>query len=499
METDFKKQFEEIESLIKSAKWEAAQKRLIALRKKRFPKTNVLDFSKLCRRANLPDVGLSVLRPFVKPSLYDHLTSNDLYRAEYAANLISVGACSEAGKLLSSINLEKNPEVRFFKAGLHLREWDFSSAAPLYQAYIKGLESNTYQKAVANLNLAMCLIFEERYEEATSCINDVLVTDASVMTPLLKGNAYRMFGALEFQRGNYPFALMNFQRAYSIFSDSAGLERFNIRKWIALCSYFSSSGSELAKIAVDGIKQEAIIRNNPESVRDIDYQIACFHKDEKTLLKLYFGTPFEGFKERLTKRFPDLLITKEYFWEMNGGGEKSPYVFDMTKLKIKPGQSAYRLLGALQSDFYRSFSVVEVFEKTFPDEHYSLASSKFRVYNVVKILREIFKKGRVPLLISTVDSKYSLEAVGPVTVVCRDSRFGSASSEEHRINKLRQEFKEKQFNAVDVAELLDVSRRSANILLREALDNGSLCKQGKGSATKYYFPENGVLPLKTAA
>lgn len=487
-----------IENLIKQAQWKKAQESLLALRKKRVPDEFRLRFATLCRRANVSDLGLSILKEIVRPDGKKKAFGTDAHRAEYAASLVRVGACREAEKLFESVDLEACPEAVFFKAGLFVKVWNYSDAIPLYRRYLVTQEEGSYTYLVGQINLAMCLIFEGEYDEAARHINAILVSEGDSHWTLIKGNAYRMLGGLEVHRGNYDAAMTAFYHAQRIFTDAEGIDRFLIRKWVALINYFLAKGSDSARNGVLEVRKEAEKRKHWESVRDIDFQLACFDGDHKTLVKLYFGTPFESFKKRLLKRNPELQIPNVYYWDLDPMEKGHETTFDLFESGIKPGQSIFRLLQVLLSDFYRSFGIVDLFESTFPGEFYISGSAEERVYQALKRLRKEFIDRKIPLTIESTDGGFRLVGTKPVRILCGRGETSSKTQADHRLEQLRHKFQKGSFGVTDAVDTLGLSKRTVNALINDGMEKGVLAKSGSGNRIQYQFVEGLEFPLKKA-
>lgn len=475
-----------VEELIKTSQREAAQKVLLTLRKQKIPERLILQFSNLCRRAEIPAVGLSVLAPAVVGKGRKKIQGSDEHRVEYAACLIILGACREAEKFLSSVDLESNPMGQFLSAGLCMKEWRYKEAEILFRKYMGKTTDQPYANTIGKINLALCLVFGEKYEEAASLINEVLLfANENTQWKIVKGNAYRILGSLEYYRGNYEFAVNAFHQAHKVFSDANTNDHFLIRKWLTLTNYKLSNGSasELAK--VQKYREEAIARKHWEAVRDVDYQVAVHQKDEAALLKLYFGTPFEGFKNRILKHLTAGKIPTQYYWKLFKGERGIPRKFNASEIGLKPGLAMYRLYQALISDFYRPLTVVELFEKTFPGEHYIPDSSEKRVYQVVSRLRRELPKD-LPLEIDSEEHPFCMVAKAPLEILCEDNRVNTDTQYDHRIEQLRQLF-DGPFSIALAGQRLGIARRTANKLVASALANGDVIRLGAGNRTQYVF------------
>ncbi|MBI1861542.1 MAG: hypothetical protein HYR96_11555 [Deltaproteobacteria bacterium] len=490
---DTSAKMDRIVEMIHNSQWGQAKEALEKLRRKKISGADLIRFASLCRRANLPSLGLSVLRPVVRPSSRKTLAATPQHLTEYAACLIRVGACREAEALFTQFDLELVPESYFYKALLHVKEWEYEQAISLLSQHIDRMRKDPYVVAISQLNLAMCLLFEERNFEARNVLVEVLNSPQMAHHRIISGNCHRLFGNLEFQSGDSKQALVSFQKALEIFGNPEDIDAFLARKWVAITNHALKVRGSSA--SVRAISQEAVQRMHWESLRDIDYQIALLEQDEDKLIHLHFGTPFVSFKRRIERRFPDLVIPQVLRWSPGNRAMVDGEEFDLRTSSFRPGQTSHRLLSVLMSDFYRPFHTLDLFQGVFPGEVYASGHSEQRVYQALARLRRELKTQESSIKVSSGrENQFRLGVEAPVEfVIHRDDRTVSYAL-DHRTQVLRRTFGANVFMVTDVMKCLGLARRTANDVLKEAVQSGVLLKLGSGAHTHYRISETIVRP-----
>lgn len=475
-----------IEEEIRKANWQVAAERLLALKNRKVPEAFLKRYAILARRANVPQYALSLLKPIVRGTNRKGVISSEDLRAEYAANLVRLGVCQEAQAIYNSIDYKKVPEAHQTAAHLHIKNWDYAQAITHLEAFLNISSLTKYTEAIAKINLSLCHIYEENYQVAANYLNDVLTLEANEQTHLLKGNALRFLGNMEYQQENYATALQFFKKARLQLSSSTGIDAFLIEKWIALSTLHLEAGSERSRQTVKEISEKALKIRHWESLRDIDYQLGMFDKNESLLLRVYFGTPFSSFRERILRKLPSLSVPSEYTWNLGKADALTPRTrFDINEQEIKAGQLIHRVLSALSKDFYRPLTSIDIFDKAFQDSAYSSKHSEQRVYQAMMRVRQWLEDKKLPLLVDSTDNYYSLGSSVALDFIVRIEEKPMTQS-EFRIKKL-QETLPHPFTLAEAATVLGISARRTSDLLHENVKAGVLEITGKASKTRYIF------------
>ncbi len=427
----FKQQSSEIDSLIKTGQWRKAQKALVNLKRRKLPREILVDFAALCRRANYPGLGISVLRPVIySNSKKLDATVTAAEKVEYAYCLIRVGANQEARHLLSDPLLQGSAEIVAILATLHIKDWNYPAAIPLFCRFLQVKELSEYSRRTGQLNLASCLLFEGKVSEAQTLTTEVLASALFMSHAIFAGTALRLAGTVAFELGEYEAAVAHFEKSYEQFPESNLVDRFLTRKWMGITHFVLSNGDKPSIDEIQDLYREATTWKNWESIRDLDFHIACHRKDEKKLAHLFYGTPYRSYKKKIEGRFTDLTIPENYEWRLGKSPtpqgktkakakpKKAP-VIDWSQAKSRPPEPIQCLLSILTSDFYRPFGLVELFEKLFQGEFYQSEKSEKNVYQLVLRAQKWLKKTKTPLTVEYNNDGVQLKETSPCTILVR--------------------------------------------------------------------------------
>lgn len=486
-----------IDSLIKEAKWKEAQLELSQFRKgKALPRPHVLPFAQLCRRASIPELGLTALRPFVCPTGRQlGKAASEAERTEYATILIRIGLCNEARNLLSNATTKSSTEVVHTLAYLNSKRWNYPAATKYFLEYTSRSELDSYALQIGRLNLAMSLTFEEKLDHAEDVIQSVLNSKEAKSFDLVKANALRLFGVIAFHKGDHKEAIRLLKLSSDAFPESNSIDLFLNEKWTAIVNYCVSRASNESREKIEAVRKKAVQLTHWESVRDIEYHTAAFDGDENKLIYLYYGTPYEHFRNRITRKFPNLKIPKSLVWRPSGNSNLAKHVFDITQCNLKVGHASHRLLSILSSDFYRPFSTVDVFDHVFSEENYLPGSSESRAYQIISRTRLWLKAEKIPLEIVSIGNGVRLMEKDCAVVVQENST--GEEQDYYRLEMIRFKLGD-SFSVSEAVPLFDVSRRTVISLITNAVNEGVLIRTGKGKNTRYTFAEASNASKKAA-
>ena len=252
------------------------------------------------------------------------------------------------------------------------------------------------------------------------------------------------------------------------------------KKWNAILKLYRGDGAQADAIqALHWVREHAQATSDWELARDCDLHQALACKDQSLVLKLYFGTPFAKFRERLLEdaaKWMDILPL-QYDFAPKGESARS---FDVAagreaqRASLRRGKNMHRLLTRLASDFYRPFLFSEA-----EAQKYSLIAHRLRVW---------FEDYEIPLGVQILDGSVRLLWRGPyaLRVVQELKNSMTADRDQLHIEELVEVFKERSFTSREAATHLEVSVRSAVHLLAIAIEQKKLLRSGNGRSTLYH-------------
>jgi hypothetical protein len=237
-------------------------------------------------------------------------------------------------------------------------------------------------------------------------------------------------------------------------------------------------------------------------VRDCDYYLALATSHQDLFNRLYFGTPFASFRDRLLRKAGSSYVRPTTYLLMSDGLVKPERIFDLQvgtevegTAKLKAGQKLHLLLRGLCRDFYRPVLIGTLFGSVCPGEFYDPANATKKVDELVRRLRLWIKESEFPFEVVVENNSYRLSNLGSVALRVADP-IGETTSAvveaplNFNLQKVRQSLENDEFSCARVAEILEMSTRRASTLLSQAVQAGELSRSGEGRATRYRFTTN---------
>ena len=408
------------------------QNELDGLELERVPNRYAARIASLARRVSRGSLGVDILYPIVRPrdSKKAKATGEDI--AEYAALLTYLGSWREALGLLKKLNPEEFPQVWLYQAFGFFAHWDYKGAIEPLQKYITSKTLSDYERLVGQLNLAAAWVNEKKYDDARELLQLVIREARKESYKTILANALERSAELSIGLKHWKTAETLLLEAESLISEKNNLYNLFIRKWMVFLNILSEGYPEHYQIKLKNLRAEAQQLQHWETVRDCDRFEAVVTQNKKLLLKVYFGTPHENFRQKLIREFKSTVVIPEFYvW----GSElteidSSPLTLDVSEGVLKTRNSegiisltgktlakdslSFRLLSVLSSDFYSPFGDRYLFAQLYPKENYQPKSSKEKVCVVVQELRNWFHQNGVPLIITEKNGFFKQEIVGPL-------------------------------------------------------------------------------------
>lgn len=491
MDKDLKSLGNSIDALIRNGQGADARQTLAKIIKETvIPREFADRFAELARRLNEPMTGLRLLRPYVRPSDRKKVEATDSEKSEYAGSLIRLGAFSEAKGILATVSTKFAPAL-LFRAFAEMGTWNYKDCLDPLNKYLTAPGITDYQILIGKVNLSSALIYEGHFAEARKVLEDVLEATEKVKAWLLHGNALELSAACSVYEGSPQDADFYLRRAEDILKSQQSFDFFLMEKWRAISKLLLEKGSPASLTALAYVRQKALERRHYETVRDCDRFKAVTCKSKSLATYLYFGTPFESFREKLIRDTKDFLEYPSSFNWTLGDSEKASKTLDVLEGKgplgtnLKSGQAPHRLLFALSCDFYRPQRPVSLYSTLFPSEYFNPTSSLKRVHFTIERLRGWFKKTRFPLLVEELPgSGYVLKASSACTLRVTDVK--AIGKEIIRLDVVKKRLGSLgELTRQEFEKSLNLSPRSANRLVGNLVTEGYLEKAGGGRHVKY--------------
>lgn len=223
-----------------------------------------------------------------------------------------------------------------------------------------------------------------------------------------------------------------------------------------------------------------------EMARELDLLKASWTRDKPLIIHLYFGTPEEGFRQKIFQTYGERIeIPDEYHWSPGEGEDshrRTARLFDPNADEgLPPGGILYRLAATLCSDFYRPFTTERLSTLLYPNEPLP-ESSKAKIYEGIKCLRKHLLRHSLSIGIRKNFLGYQLYSHNS-SVLIPHRRFLILDP----LISLKGHYEGKEFSRQDVMRTLFLSEGSAKEFLKRNVVSGTLIKTGQGPATRYQF------------
>ncbi len=479
----------ELDELIRAGSVDEAREKLQALQIKDIANAQRAALGRLFIRVNLPHKALIALNRNIRlgNGLNPDADTADLLT--YALALIRIGSAQEAGEILKTLPQE-NAEARLFQAFMHQTMWDYTEALPHLEAYL-GLKSPTpYERAVAEVNVAACLVQMREFPQAEETLKKLLADADANQWLLLMRNAIELTAQAAVEQGRMQDArnlLKTIDSGHSEVLDPADLF---VAKWAAFADAFENV-SPTSIAGVRRVREMAKRMNHWETLRDCDRALAGLTRDEGLFNHVYFGTPFVSFRKKVLAGAPWMNNPSTYTL-----GSSTGPVFDLVKAemrdgsaRLKPGQIMHRTLCALLEDFYRPVSLGHLHGRLFPGQYFNPESSPGRVSSLIHRLRNWLEDVGLPITITASQRNFQISLTDPhfgihFSRLLELQTTSEISDVAGYLDRIRERLNH-PFTCTEAAESLSVSRSAAVRILKEAVAAGLVRRVGKGRGTLY--------------
>ncbi len=463
----------EIDSLIRQGQMQLAQERIKAVLHLPGSRSERLKLAELCRRSNLAEAGLRLLSAYVRPAARTPMQATAAEKIEYAAALIRLGAGSEALEILSPL---AEVDAFLFRAFAHIHGWNYVEAIPPLQDFLASARPTAYQKLVARVNLAACLVQTEKHPEATALLEEISRQCKDEKNFLLLGNTLELSAQNAIAAGDYEEAEKFLENAETLRplknQKINSFDALYLEKWRAILDLKKQGINRLQPI-----KKIAAGLGDAETIRDCDFHLAVATRNENLFFQLYFGTPYESYRRKIQKH---CSIPSTYSYSPQDNAKR---FIDLQSGEpgLKFQQVPHRLLQILAADLYKSQRLPALHGFLFPGRFYNPDSSPGILHQALRRLRFTLAKNDFPLEIVEKHSAYHLAMQGKIGL---KYEISAISREKLALTRLKG-ISIKSFTAQTAAIALGCSKRSIITLLNNAEPQLLIRKEGQGKNTKY--------------
>lgn len=476
----------EIDTLIQSGQIEKASESLKSIKQSGLSRTQYSFFVQLCWRTGNVDIGLHFLNPFIKNRA---VKLSPAEWVEYAMCLCNIGAIFEAQTVLKK-NAQEHELFNLYMGFSLIYLWDYEGAVVSFKEAIRIIDPKSYSYSVALVNLLACYVAIDNFTEANQLYSK-LKTDIPGKFQRLHHNLSEIYLQLLCGEKRIDEGMKFLNQQYSS-ATLTGPEKFLFHKWKTILQVESGS---VDKNELLSVSQIANTHSMWEIARDCETRFAFLTKNPIFLKRVFYGTPWEKFRERIYKKFKDEVNFTTTFdmWlypyneESNKEKTEPQFVIDteegtIGKLSLKKASLSHRLIRVLVSDLYRPHSIGGMFSKLFEDESFDIATSPNRIYRAISELRELIEIEKIPLEIRQIGHGYKL--IPLIGIKIRIPSSFDAKKIDIKISNLKAKFKD-DFTAKEVSEELNVSIKTAQRMINAAIDSNTIEKFKIKTAVRY--------------
>jgi tetratricopeptide (TPR) repeat protein len=485
-DSSIKEELQQIDGLIKQGKRPQALALIETARKSKPSTAHALELARLAHRNSAYMLSLRILYPQIESDREGQTQASPDVLAAYANSLINIGALEEAKTCTAKVRL--HDDTLFVRALIDFAQWNYADAIPKLLDFLKSKKIAPYRRLVGKVNLASAYISTQNLEKAQALLDQViaaLTEDPNGL--LLLGNCLELYSQIEIQTKNFVEARNKLQRAHDILASFHGRYLLYVKKWNSILDLTENpkNSSPLLKV-----RAEAQSLRNWETLRDCDYHLAWITQNQELLNRVYWGTPYKSFRQRLegtpnvqisaSKKLEflpdDLLQNPQHIaWDIQGTSRLS-----------KSGVTVSALVQTLMKDIYKPPRMGLIFSALYPKEHFNPFTSAPRVRNTVFRFNEWTAEEGIPfkLVIERGDFRlYGSTGSGIRTI----SSLGTKTKSNLQLREFRKQFGSKSFSSKDVAAVLCISVRSANSLIKEGCEKKVLKKVSASRSSRFLF------------
>lgn len=377
--------------------------------------------------------------------------------------------------MLSHIPVNLVPQAALYTAFCHMAKWDYACGANELLRYLHTCPP-AYQALLARVNLAACQVNNGEWEAARENLMGIISVCEREGHLRLLANARELNGQLHLHQRDWNGARAQLNQAAELLGSDTTYDRLFIEKWNAILNGLEL-GSELPILS---FREKARTLDHWESVRDSDRFALMIRFDSERFDFLYFGTPYEIYRQRLILSLGKKPAAFLYRW---GAGTEWKLDLSAGTLNGEPVPSGtVRVLSALLNDFYRPLSIGGLFSQLFPGDHFDPLSSAHRVHQTIWRTRKWLAANGVPLRLSALRNSIRIAPAPQVSILIPLHR---SDPETVWISRLRQEFGDQEFTASEVCQVQHISRPNFQRKIRRCLKKNMVGKRFSGRATRY--------------
>jgi tetratricopeptide (TPR) repeat protein len=489
-----------LESLLRSGQISQASSELEELRHTELARPDLATFANLARRTGNTRLAVEVLRPFVKPKPRENIHPSESEILEYAMALISIGALNEGMNLLQKLPAQASPLKLLYAAFGRIHQWNYLEASKLLEGYLKVCDPDDYFFVIAQVNLISAYLFAGQYPEAETLMSEMLKKATTPELSRVREKLLNLACQLSIQQGRLVEAQHYLDETQRSFPSRSNIDLLLHKKWMLILNIIKEGSRKEYHEALIQLRAEARLLKAYEVVRDADYYLGLYFQEQASLFDLYFGTPYQSFRERVLSNhlrivgrpleLPDGhgFVLQGSEWRPLTSSKKYPFV------NISNGANSYgdgrlknnhllqKILAMLVHDIYRPLNIHQIHNEVFEETFFNPQTTPRKIYLAVYRLRDWMQETGIPIDLGIEDNFVVAKSSEPI-----EFRVPGQATPDYRIedfrDSLQKTFSESTFSTNDVSDRLGMPSRTASKYLKLSIDAGLVSKLGAGRKT----------------
>ncbi len=380
------------------------------------------------------------------------------------------------------------PSVLIARFWYHFTRFEYSESIPLLENWIATLQ-DPYLRIIAENNLAESFFSVGRCSKARELITRTIKKSELQGYMRLFANGLHIRARCSTELGDLKKSNQDLQRALQTLKTTVTSDASIFRRQLAINEAIETSSVD----PINKFRASALRAGLWETLRELDFQSLRIQFRDDVLQKLYFGTPYPAYRERILKTFPNAVIHPEFTW----GSRQVPSLdlatgelSEKTKKWFQPTRLTLLTLRALLQDHYRPLSTREIFAALFPNEDFEPSRSDDRVHQCLARTRRWLSEVKLPLKIELKESSYTLAHMDRPRIALKipaelPPRLQARDAKSF-VEVLRSHFTD-DFSAQDARTRLALSSATTIRRLTDAVSSGQLLRLGAGKRTTYRF------------
>jgi hypothetical protein len=398
--------------------------------------------------------------------------------ALFARGLCLLGAFRQSGEVLDKLKNPLNAQVDFFKAAWHIDQWQYAQAIAPLRACIRKTR-DPYLRQVAELNLCSSLVAINDKDRAIPLIQRLFKKIKKQKNVLLLGNLLEIYAQLMVQNDDLDRAQSLLEQAQTILREADAKSFTYVNKWEKIIGIRKGTipPQELMRL-----RDEAKLNQNWEVVRDCDFHLAILTNDSVLLQKVYWGSRFKAYNERIQNLAGDNFdFGKTFVWHENGNSKLPAEARKKIDLVERaPTYMMKRLFFILTMEYYAPLRLTEIIDFVYQKEFYNYLTSPKKIHRLIERARVWLKEEEIDFEILSVErNKIYLQRSQSLDLILNGKIMDKVPT------MFPESFGSKNyFTTEEWANEFGISLRTASRQIQNYLERGIIIARSKGKYRK---------------